>query len=177
MVYSLPGSPVHVISQARILEWVAITFSRTPSQPSDWTSISCIARELSLPLSHQKRPYEVIDLFVNLITVIISHIIIKIYIFHLKENDDVNYILIKLGGKKYKWLGYKEQWKVPWKTLCSNYHCALIINNQHFYHPFVLNNAFIHLQALLIFPTAARKQCTWGKKCNELKSVSQYWIL
>ena len=31
---SLPGSPVHGISQARILEWVAISFSRGSSQDS-----------------------------------------------------------------------------------------------------------------------------------------------
>ena len=32
---SLPGSCVHRISQARILEWVAISFSRGSSQPRD----------------------------------------------------------------------------------------------------------------------------------------------
>ena len=38
-----PGSTVHAISQARILEWVAISFSRGSSQPRDWTQVSCIA--------------------------------------------------------------------------------------------------------------------------------------
>ena len=33
MNYSLPGSSVHGILQARILEWVAISFSRGSSQP------------------------------------------------------------------------------------------------------------------------------------------------
>ena len=32
-----PGSSVHGISQARILEWVMISFSRGSSQPGDWT--------------------------------------------------------------------------------------------------------------------------------------------
>ena len=40
---SLPGSSVHGILQARILEWVAISFSRRSSQPKDWTQVSCIA--------------------------------------------------------------------------------------------------------------------------------------
>ena len=40
---SLPGSSVHGILQARILEWVSIPFSRGPSQPRDWTQVSCIA--------------------------------------------------------------------------------------------------------------------------------------
>ena len=39
----LPGSSVHGILQARILEWVAIPFSRGSSQPRDWTQVSCIA--------------------------------------------------------------------------------------------------------------------------------------
>ena len=38
------GSSVHGISQARILDWVAIPFSRVPSQPRDWTCISSIDR-------------------------------------------------------------------------------------------------------------------------------------
>ena len=38
---SPPGSSVHGISQARMLEWVAISFSRRSSWPRDWTSISC----------------------------------------------------------------------------------------------------------------------------------------
>ena len=38
-----PGSFIHRILQARILEWVAILFSRGSSQPRDWTRVSCIA--------------------------------------------------------------------------------------------------------------------------------------
>ena len=37
------GSPVHGISQARILEWVAISFSRGSSRPRDRIRISCLA--------------------------------------------------------------------------------------------------------------------------------------
>ena len=40
---SLPGSSVHGILWARILEWVAISFSRISSQPRDWTWVSRIA--------------------------------------------------------------------------------------------------------------------------------------
>ena len=39
---SPPGSSVHRILQARILEWVAIPFSRRSSQPRDRTQVSCI---------------------------------------------------------------------------------------------------------------------------------------
>ena len=40
---SPPGSPVHRILQAKILEWVAISFSRGSSWPRNWTQVSCIA--------------------------------------------------------------------------------------------------------------------------------------
>ena len=39
---SLPGSSVHGIFQARVLEWVAISFSRRSSWPRDWTQVSRI---------------------------------------------------------------------------------------------------------------------------------------
>ena len=38
---SLPGSSVHGILQARILEWVAMPFSRGSSRPRNWTQVSC----------------------------------------------------------------------------------------------------------------------------------------
>ena len=40
---SPPGSTVHGILLARILEWVAISFSRGSSQPRNQTQVSCIA--------------------------------------------------------------------------------------------------------------------------------------
>ena len=40
---SLPGSSVHGIFQARVLEWVAISFSKRSSQPRDGTRVSRIA--------------------------------------------------------------------------------------------------------------------------------------
>ena len=43
MNYSPPGSSVHGILQARILEWVAIPFSRGSSQLRDRTHVSCTA--------------------------------------------------------------------------------------------------------------------------------------
>ena len=51
--YSLPGSSVHGILQATILEWVAIFFSRGASRPRDLTHVSylsCTGRQV---LYHQ----------------------------------------------------------------------------------------------------------------------------
>ena len=46
MDYSLQGSSVHGLLQTRILEWVAISFSRGTSQPRDRTWVCCIAGRL-----------------------------------------------------------------------------------------------------------------------------------
>ena len=43
---SLPRSSVHGIFQARVLEWVAISFSRRSSPPRDQTQASCIIGKL-----------------------------------------------------------------------------------------------------------------------------------
>ena len=43
MDYSLPGSSIHGIFQARVLEWVAISFSRGSLWPRDQTQVSHIA--------------------------------------------------------------------------------------------------------------------------------------
>ena len=40
---SLPGSSIHGIFQARVLEWVTISFSRGSSPPRDQTQVSRIA--------------------------------------------------------------------------------------------------------------------------------------
>ena len=41
---SLPDSSVHGIFQARILEWVAVSFSRGSLPPKDWTQVSRTVR-------------------------------------------------------------------------------------------------------------------------------------
>ena len=60
-----PGSSVHEIFQARILEWVAIPFSRRSSWVRDQTQVSCIAdrfftiwatREVLMTSSHSSTP-------------------------------------------------------------------------------------------------------------------------
>ena len=48
MDLSSPDSSVHGIFQARILEWVAIPFSRGSSRPRDWTHVSHTAGKIFL---------------------------------------------------------------------------------------------------------------------------------
>ena len=43
---SLLRSSVREVPQAKILEWVVISFSRGPSWPKDWTCVSCLGRQI-----------------------------------------------------------------------------------------------------------------------------------
>ena len=61
MDYSLPGSSVQGILQARILDWVAISSYRGSSQPRDQTHISyvsCIGRRVLLGRVKWKTIYD-----------------------------------------------------------------------------------------------------------------------
>ena len=54
---SSPGSSVHGIFQERILEEIAISFSRRSSQTRDRTHISCISRQILYTQPPGKLPY------------------------------------------------------------------------------------------------------------------------
>ena len=56
MDHSLPGSSVHGISQARILEWIAILFARESSWPRYRTQVSCIGRWILHHLNTREAP-------------------------------------------------------------------------------------------------------------------------
>ena len=57
MDHSSPDSSVHVIPQARRMEWVAIPFPRGSSPPRDWTWVSCIAGGFSTNWATRKANY------------------------------------------------------------------------------------------------------------------------
>ena len=58
---SLLCSSAHGISQARILGWVAISFSRASSQPRDQTQVSCLADRFFTTEPSGKLPNRVIE--------------------------------------------------------------------------------------------------------------------
>ena len=58
-----PGFSVHGLSQARILEWVAIYSSRRSSQPRDWTRVSFISDRFFTTEPPGKSTYQAIRLF------------------------------------------------------------------------------------------------------------------
>ena len=58
-----PGSSVHGILQARILEWVVIPFTMGSSQSRDQIQVSCIAGRFFYHLSHQESLDLILEVF------------------------------------------------------------------------------------------------------------------
>ena len=114
MGYGLPGSSVHGIFQARILEWVAISFSRGSSWPRDRTQVSCIAgrcftlwatREVLQPTI----PLLLKGLFMwQVLSCVIS---IQAFIHPLKLHWNIYWVLQHTGGQ--------EKIPIEWWTLHS----------------------------------------------------------
>ena len=61
--YSPPGSFVHGILQARILEWVAISFPRISSWPRNQTQVSFIAGRIFTVWATKKQCHQNRDIF------------------------------------------------------------------------------------------------------------------
>ena len=59
---SLPGSSVHGILQTRILEWIAIPFSRGSSRPRDWTQVSFIVGRFFTIWATREAPFNIYSL-------------------------------------------------------------------------------------------------------------------
>ena len=89
MDYSLPGSSVYGIFQARILEWVAISLSRGSSQSRDWTQVSCTAGRL-YHLSHQGSP--------RLFTLPITSFCEKVFILTQSKFKRIDSIVYHIGS-------------------------------------------------------------------------------
>ena len=64
----LPGFSIHGIFQVKILEWVAVPFSKGSSQPRDQTQVSRIARKWFAsepPGIHELIIYSYYDLYLD----------------------------------------------------------------------------------------------------------------
>ena len=72
---SLPGSSVHGIFQARVLEWIVFSFSRGSSQPRARTWVLLHCRQTLYHLSHQGSPLPIL-----LVMTIIVRFICRIFI-------------------------------------------------------------------------------------------------
>ena len=72
---SLPCFPVRGILQARVLEWVVLSFSRGSSQPRDQTHVSCIGRRVLYHSSPQGGPFSYLPYCQSLITSTLTSLI------------------------------------------------------------------------------------------------------
>ena len=84
----LPGSSVHVIFQARVLEWVATSYPRGFSWPTSRTHISCVSCTDSSPLSYLGSAFEIVHKvkFCSKYTLVQTNILwFIIYILYLQQ--------------------------------------------------------------------------------------------
>ena len=108
---SLPGSSVHRILQARILEWDTIPFSRKSSQPRDQTCVSCVfcISEILYPLNHLRSPLIIYtSLLMKQVTSVRwnSHYHWKVMVWKYLKRDvpvwcvsDVDYVVVRWKGE------------------------------------------------------------------------------
>ena len=73
MDYSPPGSSIHGVLQARILEWVTMPSSRGSSWPRDQTRVSCIAHRFFTIWAIRKLFCSMINKFLSLNLVVWGH--------------------------------------------------------------------------------------------------------
>ena len=127
---SLPGSSIHGIFQARVLEWGAISFSRGSSQPRDWTQDSHIAgRHFTIWVTRQvicletsvKIDHKIVTVFISvrwdygcfffflLISMSLIFLTMKIYWFHTKEEQ----VLFNFWQQIYEVGGGWGEWDIP----------------------------------------------------------------
>ena len=83
MDYSLPGSSVHGISLARILEWIAMSPSRGSSQPKDQTRVSCIVFNCTAGFFTPEPPRK--PLFINYLHLNLCLNLHLVYSFKLRQ--------------------------------------------------------------------------------------------
>ena len=83
---SLPGSSVHGILQARILEWVAIPFFRGSSQPRDRTQAFCIADRFFIVLATREALLQRGNPLLNIYQYVITQ-----HVFKIKPESKLEY--------------------------------------------------------------------------------------
>ena len=95
---SPPSSSVHGILQARILEWLAVSFSRGSSQPRDRTHVAYICQAGSSPLLSNKKKWTVDTTQMNLRGILLSERSQKVSIVY-----DSTYMTF------WTWQGYRDR--------------------------------------------------------------------
>ena len=128
---SLPGSSVHGILQARVLERVAISSSRGSSQPRDWTHISCISlhwQEDSLPLNTSV-------IWASLLAQVVKNLpaVQETWVWSLSQKDP-----LQKGMATYSSI---LAWRIPWTEEPGGLQS---IGSQRFGHDWTTNTFTSH---------------------------------
>ena len=97
---SPPDFSVYGILQARILEWVAISFSRGSSPPRNWTRVSCIVGRLFTDWATREAPSAYLRLLIFLPAIFIPASASSSPAFHMMYST---YKLSKQGDNIQPW--------------------------------------------------------------------------
>ena len=120
---SPPGSSVHGISRARILEWVAIFFFRGSFQPRDWTYLSLAGgfftteptgKPLSL-LQYDRNVWWMRSCVYAILTLLKNASVISfpdVYLFSVNHCD--NWCWSWNSNTLATWCEELTHWKIPW---------------------------------------------------------------
>ena len=136
--YRLPGSSVHEILQARILEWVAIPLSRRSPQPRDRTQVSHIAGRFFTVWATREAPKAAL-LFLK-------------YFYYFR----VTILYHCIGLYSFELLSYTQ---IHWPL---QYCCKVGVRSRTWFYP--ITNSYVNL---LSFTDAGRKQQAPGSESKE----------
>ena len=137
MHYSLPGFSVHGILQARILEWVAISFSRGPSRPRDWSWVPCITdRYFTVwALKSYSIPGALLSTLIFLLlirtTLLMVLVVLIIYSWENQHREMSSFVLFGSQRQRVEELG-SGCWSVWFQIPSSPRHCTAICQNREF---------------------------------------------
>ena len=116
--YSPPDSSVHGILQARILEWIAILFSRGSSRPRNQTRVSCIEGRFSTiwvpTLKYEKKDKFFLTGFLNCVCQEKKETKIRNRSFNMKQVKTTSWSLHCVFN-----LSITIKWMFPHREACS----------------------------------------------------------
>ena len=106
MDYSPPGSPVHGILQARILQWVAIYFSRVSFRPRYRTCVSCLGRWILYRWATKEAL--ILACLFTLIVAMFEELILLIWLWSLFYGSCVQALLVSLQRNPFLSRNHKD---------------------------------------------------------------------
>ena len=127
---SLPGSSVHGVLQARILEWIAIPFSRGSFGPRDWTQVSCIVgRFFSDWATREAQPGDTTVLLNTILKM--PQDIICVFVYWVLNPRAESLVIYALGSEAspLNWLSvaiYRTFWQLKEDESSNRFNCELI---------------------------------------------------